>query len=80
GSVTVGLLDSLQIEVGRDPALIFEAAHGMIQRDKACRFKFPLNQGGEITNSATDICDSAFYPGQSFVEDETFIPILRTQT
>jgi ubiquinone/menaquinone biosynthesis C-methylase UbiE len=24
--------------------------------------------------------DSAFYPGQSFVEDESFIPILRTQT
>lgn len=57
GSVTIGVLDSLQIEVGRDPAGIFEAAHGMIQRDKACRFKFPLNQGGEITNSATDVRD-----------------------
>ncbi|MGO8586957.1 hypothetical protein ACC846_39090, partial [Rhizobium ruizarguesonis] len=32
-------------------------ASQMIQRDKACRFKFHLNQGREITNSATDIRD-----------------------
>ncbi|MBB3659116.1 ubiquinone/menaquinone biosynthesis C-methylase UbiE [Rhizobium sp. BK650] len=27
-----------------------------------------------------EVYDSGFYPGQSFVEDESFIPILRTQT
>ena len=31
-------------------------------------------------NLSVEVYDSAFYPGQSFVEDETFIPILRTQT
>lgn len=31
-------------------------------------------------NLSVDIYDSAFYPGQTFVEDESFIPILRTQT
>lgn len=32
------------------------------------------------SNLSVEIYDSAFYPGQSFVEDESFIPILRTQT
>lgn len=31
-------------------------------------------------NLSVEVYDSAFYPGQSFVEDESFIPILRTQT
>ncbi|GGG21597.1 SAM-dependent methyltransferase [Rhizobium wenxiniae] len=31
-------------------------------------------------NLSVEIYDSAFYPGQTFVEDESFIPILRTQT
>jgi ubiquinone/menaquinone biosynthesis C-methylase UbiE len=31
-------------------------------------------------NIAVRVYDSAFYPGQTFVEDESFIPILRTQT
>ena len=31
-------------------------------------------------NIAVEVYDSAFYPGQDFVEDESFIPILRTQT
>jgi ubiquinone/menaquinone biosynthesis C-methylase UbiE len=31
-------------------------------------------------NLFVEIYDSAFYPGQTFVEDESFIPILRTQT
>jgi ubiquinone/menaquinone biosynthesis C-methylase UbiE len=31
-------------------------------------------------NYAVEIYDTAFYPGQTFVEDESFIPILRTQT
>jgi ubiquinone/menaquinone biosynthesis C-methylase UbiE len=31
-------------------------------------------------NLVVEIYDSAFYPGQTFVEDESFIPILRTQT
>ncbi len=31
-------------------------------------------------NLTVEVYDSAFYPGQSFVEDEQFIPILRTQT
>ncbi|MGV1759968.1 methyltransferase domain-containing protein [Rhizobium sp. A22-96] len=31
-------------------------------------------------NITVDIYDSAFYPGQTFVEDQSFIPILRTQT
>src|SRR4051794_16567953 len=30
-------------------------------------------------NLSVEVYDSAFYPGQSFVEDESFIPILRTQ-
>ena len=29
---------------------------------------------------AVEAYDSAFYPGQTFVEDQSFIPILRTQT
>ncbi|OWW00413.1 class I SAM-dependent methyltransferase [Rhizobium sp. R693] len=31
-------------------------------------------------NISMEIYDSAFYPGQTFVEDKSFIPILRTQT
>ena len=31
-------------------------------------------------NITVEIYDSAFYPGQTFVEDQSFIPILRTQT
>ncbi|MBB3394804.1 MULTISPECIES: class I SAM-dependent methyltransferase [unclassified Rhizobium] len=31
-------------------------------------------------NISIEIYDSAFYPGQTFVENESFIPILRTQT
>ncbi|MBB4278527.1 class I SAM-dependent methyltransferase [Rhizobium mongolense] len=31
-------------------------------------------------NIAIEIYDSAFYPGQTFVENQSFIPILRTQT
>lgn len=31
-------------------------------------------------NLDVQVYDSAFYPGQTFVEDESFIPILRTQT
>ncbi|GES51115.1 ubiquinone/menaquinone biosynthesis C-methylase UbiE [Rhizobium sp. ERR 1071] len=31
-------------------------------------------------NIAVEIYDSAFYPGQTFVENQSFIPILRTQT
>jgi ubiquinone/menaquinone biosynthesis C-methylase UbiE len=31
-------------------------------------------------NLSVKVYDSAFYPGQTFVEDESFIPILRTQT
>lgn len=31
-------------------------------------------------NIAIEVYDSAFYPGQTFVEDQSFIPILRTQT
>jgi ubiquinone/menaquinone biosynthesis C-methylase UbiE len=31
-------------------------------------------------NLFVKVYDSAFYPGQTFVEDESFIPILRTQT
>ncbi|MBZ9793092.1 class I SAM-dependent methyltransferase [Rhizobium sp. 3T7] len=31
-------------------------------------------------NISMEIYDSAFYPGQTFVENESFIPILRTQT
>jgi ubiquinone/menaquinone biosynthesis C-methylase UbiE/ABC-type transporter Mla MlaB component len=31
-------------------------------------------------NLLVETYDSAFYPGQTFVEDENFIPILRTQT
>jgi len=31
-------------------------------------------------NITVQVYDSAFYPGQTFVEDESFIPILRTQT
>ncbi|WP_081619963.1 class I SAM-dependent methyltransferase [Rhizobium sp. 2MFCol3.1] len=31
-------------------------------------------------NLTVEVYDSAFYPGQSFLEDESFIPILRTQT
>jgi ubiquinone/menaquinone biosynthesis C-methylase UbiE len=31
-------------------------------------------------NLSVQVYDSAFYPGQRFVEDESFIPILRTQT
>jgi ubiquinone/menaquinone biosynthesis C-methylase UbiE len=31
-------------------------------------------------NIVVQVYDSAFYPGQTFVEDESFIPILRTQT
>ncbi|WP_313614323.1 class I SAM-dependent methyltransferase [Agrobacterium sp.] len=34
----------------------------------------------EQPNLVVEIYDSAFYPGQTFVEDESFIPILRTQT
>ncbi|MBW9088560.1 methyltransferase domain-containing protein [Rhizobium wenxiniae] len=33
-----------------------------------------------LPNLVVEIYDSAFYPGQTFVEDESFIPILRTQT
>lgn len=33
-----------------------------------------------LPNLLVEIYDSAFYPGQTFVEDESFIPILRTQT
>lgn len=33
-----------------------------------------------LPNLLVEIYDSAFYPGQIFVEDESFIPILRTQT
>lgn len=33
-----------------------------------------------LPNLSVEVYDSAFYPGQSFVEDESFIPILRTQT
>lgn len=32
------------------------------------------------SNLFVKVYDSAFYPGQTFVEDESFIPILRTQT
>jgi len=36
---------------------------------------------GELSpNISMEIYDSAFYPGQAFVEDKSFIPILRTQT
>ncbi|ASW10349.1 MULTISPECIES: class I SAM-dependent methyltransferase [unclassified Rhizobium] len=31
-------------------------------------------------NIVVEIYDSAFYPGQTFVENQSFIPILRTQT
>ena len=31
-------------------------------------------------NISVEIYDSAFYPGQTFVENQSFIPILRTQT
>jgi ubiquinone/menaquinone biosynthesis C-methylase UbiE len=31
-------------------------------------------------NISVTVYDSAFYPGQTFVENESFIPILRTQT
>ncbi|MDP9811935.1 ubiquinone/menaquinone biosynthesis C-methylase UbiE [Rhizobium tibeticum] len=31
-------------------------------------------------NISMEIYDSAFYPGQTFVENQSFIPILRTQT
>ena len=31
-------------------------------------------------NISVEVYDSAFYPGQTFVEDKSFIPILRTQT
>lgn len=31
-------------------------------------------------NITVEIYDSAFYPGQTFVENQSFIPILRTQT
>lgn len=34
----------------------------------------------DLPNLLVEIYDSAFYPGQTFVEDESFIPILRTQT
>ncbi len=34
----------------------------------------------DLPNLTVEIYDSAFYPGQTFVEDESFIPILRTQT
>ncbi len=33
-----------------------------------------------LPNLLVEIYDPAFYPGQTFVEDESFIPILRTQT
>ncbi|CCM79213.1 class I SAM-dependent methyltransferase [Rhizobium mesoamericanum] len=36
---------------------------------------------GELSpNISMEIYDSAFYPGQTFVESRSFIPILRTQT
>lgn len=74
GSVAIGILYPLQIEVGRDPASIFEAARGMIQRDKACRFKFPLNQSREITNSATDIRDDKTAAQAVARQQFTFVP------
>lgn len=46
----------------------------MIQRDKACRFKFPLYQGREITNSATDIGDDKTVVQAVARQQFTFVP------